>query len=139
MAHDSHFESLHWLLFLFGKECQSLILCAIKLCWYLFVLDLTMELPSALSPFNYIGWKFIAYRWETTLNIIVSHAIFLLFSSFSEFSWQFQKWYYIRFEQNAPLVSAYSQCPSSVFKCVDPMGNIHIQSEAVLKQDRLSL
>ena len=38
-----------------------------------------------------------------------------------------------------PLVSAYSQRPSSVFKCVDPMGDIHIQSEVVLKQDRLSL
>ena len=36
------------------------------------------------------------------------------------------------------LVSAYSQCPSSVFKCVDPMGNIHIQSEVMLKEDMLS-
>ena len=36
------------------------------------------------------------------------------------------------------LVSAYSQCPSSVFKCVGPMGNIHIQSEVMLKEDMLS-
>ena len=35
-----------------------------------------------------------------------------------------------------PLVSAYSQCPLSVFECV---GNIHIQSEVILKQDRLAL
>ena len=36
------------------------------------------------------------------------------------------------------LVFAYCQCPSSVFKCVGPMGNIHIQSEVMLKEDRLS-
>ena len=36
------------------------------------------------------------------------------------------------------LVFAYSQCLSSVFKCVGPMGNIHIQSEVMLKEDRLS-
>ena len=49
MVHGSHFESLHWLLFLFGKEFQSLILRAIKLCWFLFALELTWM--------NFLGWN----------------------------------------------------------------------------------
>ena len=37
MAHDSHFESFYWLLFndsIWQLEFQSLIVRAIRLCWY---------------------------------------------------------------------------------------------------------
>ena len=30
------------------------------------------------------------------------------------------------FLKNVPIVSAYSQCPLSVFECADPMRNIHV-------------
>ena len=77
---------------LLGKEFQSLILRAIKLCWYLFVLAPTWMnflrwnclVPCRLLN-NIYGGNCVADRPETTLNIGVNRATFLLFSSVSHF------------------------------------------------------